>query len=114
MPDTRPWPSIADLVDQFGLNDKTVRRRIAAGDLRAVRMGRLIRIDPESIDEWLRRNELPTSSPPTSHAERALPLVQGEGYRLLRARDVELTRHRVLDGPSRPTAEPVPGIGATQ
>lgn len=41
--------------EQFGVSERTIRRRIADGSLRAYRMGpRMIRIDTDQLDEVLR------------------------------------------------------------
>jgi len=47
----RQWLSIADAADRLGVSTKTIRRYIAAGTIRAERVGpRLIRIDVASLD----------------------------------------------------------------
>jgi excisionase family DNA binding protein len=44
------WPTIRQAAEQYSLSEKTVRRRITDGTLKARRIGpRLIRIDPASI-----------------------------------------------------------------
>jgi len=37
----------------WGVSEKTVRRLIATGRLRCIRIGRLIRIDPGDVSRWL-------------------------------------------------------------
>ena len=51
---TRRLVSIAETAEILGISAKTVRRRIATGELDAVRLGRrIIRIKTESIDRMI-------------------------------------------------------------
>jgi excisionase family DNA binding protein len=51
---TRRLVSIADTAEILGVSAKTVRRRIASGELDAVRLGRrTIRVKTESIDRMI-------------------------------------------------------------
>ncbi len=45
--------SIQEAAEFFQMSTKTVRRWIAAGDLRAHRLGRQWRISPEDINQYL-------------------------------------------------------------
>jgi excisionase family DNA binding protein len=46
--------SIREVCDQYGLSDKTVRRKIKTGELDAYRCGpRLIKLDPDQVDATL-------------------------------------------------------------
>ena len=45
--------TIADAAVRLNLSEHTVRRRIASGELPAVRLGALIRIDPDDLEQWL-------------------------------------------------------------
>lgn len=46
--------TVADVVQQFGLSERTVRRYLAEGRLSAVRVGpRLIRLDAEQVEREL-------------------------------------------------------------
>ena len=48
--------SVAEAADYHGCSPKTIRRAIAAGRLRAYRLGpKLIRIDPRDLDKMARR-----------------------------------------------------------
>lgn len=52
---TRHLISINDAADYAGVSPRTIRRRIATGDLRGFRLGpRLIRVDRNEIDALLR------------------------------------------------------------
>lgn len=52
---TRRWLSQAEAADYLGITDRTLRRMIAAGKLRAYRLGpRLLRIDLDDLDALLR------------------------------------------------------------
>jgi len=50
-----PLLSIMQVADTLGVCTKTVYRHIAAGRLRAVRAGRLWRVAPGSLREFLRQ-----------------------------------------------------------
>lgn len=43
--------SIAEAARRIGVSDDTIRRRIANGQLRAVRSGRIIRIPVEALEQ---------------------------------------------------------------
>lgn len=51
--------SIRETADILGCSDKTVKRRIAAGDLPVIRDGRLVRVHPTDLERYikLRRGE---------------------------------------------------------
>lgn len=43
--------SIAEAARRIGVSDDTIRRRIANGQLKAVRSGRIIRISEEALEQ---------------------------------------------------------------
>ena len=47
----RQYESIQDAALRVGVSEKTIRRRIQDGVLRAYRLGRIIRLDPIQVDE---------------------------------------------------------------
>ncbi|HKJ10756.1 MAG TPA: helix-turn-helix domain-containing protein [Ornithinimicrobium sp.] len=50
----RQYESLSQAAERTGLSTRTLRRRIAAGDLRAYRSGpRIIRVDPRDVDDLL-------------------------------------------------------------
>ncbi|MGV1007102.1 MAG: helix-turn-helix transcriptional regulator [Dermatophilaceae bacterium] len=50
----RQFESLAQAAARTGLSTRTLRRRIAAGDLTAYRNGpRVIRIDPDDVDRLM-------------------------------------------------------------
>jgi excisionase family DNA binding protein len=52
---TRSYESLAQASERTGLSIKTLRRRIAAGDLPAYRNGtRILRVDPQDVDRMMR------------------------------------------------------------
>lgn len=51
----RRYESIQDAARRTGVSEKTIRRRIQDGVLRAYRMGRIIRLDPMQVDEAFAR-----------------------------------------------------------
>ncbi len=68
---TRPKAAAAML----DVSIKLVYRLIASGELRAVRVGRCVRILTESLQEFLRRNETGAAKPPPAPVSRpALPV----------------------------------------
>ncbi len=56
----REFESLASAAHRTGLSIRTLRRRIAAGDLTAYRSGaRVIRVDPDDVDRMMVR--MPTA-----------------------------------------------------
>jgi len=49
----RSYESLAHAADRTGVSIRTLRRRIACGQLAAYRTGRLIRVDPGDVDRLL-------------------------------------------------------------
>ncbi|NHA68238.1 helix-turn-helix domain-containing protein [Phycicoccus sp. CMS6Z-2] len=49
----RSFESLRQASVRTGMSTKTLRRRIAAGELPAYRSGRLIRVDPTDVDALL-------------------------------------------------------------
>ena len=50
------WKSIKQTADLLGVHYNTVYRMVRRGELEAYRVGRIIRISDEDIEEWKRRN----------------------------------------------------------
>ena len=50
---SRSYESLAHAADRTGVSIRTLRRRIACGQLAAYRTGRLIRVDPGDVDRLL-------------------------------------------------------------
>lgn len=50
---TRTFESLAQAAVRTGVSTRTLRRRIACGELTAYRTGRLIRVDPIDVDRLL-------------------------------------------------------------
>lgn len=46
--------TVSDVAQLFAVSEKTIRRWIAAGRLPAVRLGRLVRISPKSLSEYIK------------------------------------------------------------
>jgi excisionase family DNA binding protein len=56
----REFETLASAAERTGLSIRTVRRRIASGDLAAYRSGsRVIRVDPNDVDRMMVR--IPTA-----------------------------------------------------
>lgn len=50
------WKSIRQTADLLGVHYNTVYRMVRRGELEAYKVGRIIRISDENIEEWKRRN----------------------------------------------------------
>ncbi len=50
---SEPLMTVKDVATDMKASEKTIRRRIAAGDLPAVRDGRLVRIRPKDYRSYL-------------------------------------------------------------
>jgi excisionase family DNA binding protein len=46
--------TVPDAAEILSTSDKTVRRRIKSGELRAIKDGRLVRIDPRDLEDFIR------------------------------------------------------------
>ena len=57
----RTYESLSPAAARTGMSIKTLRRRIAGGQLAAYRSGRLIRVDPVEVDRLL--VGIPTAAP---------------------------------------------------
>ena len=54
-PTRKTYESLSEAAARTGMSIKTLRRRIACGELTAYRSGRLIRLDPNDVDRLLAR-----------------------------------------------------------
>jgi excisionase family DNA binding protein len=52
----KPLLTVRDVADSLGLSDDKVYQHVHRGDFKAYRIGSSIRIDPDSLHEWLERN----------------------------------------------------------
>lgn len=50
--------NVRELAKYLDVSERTVERLIASGKLKAVRIGRLLRISDDDLQEFLRRNSL--------------------------------------------------------
>jgi excisionase family DNA binding protein len=50
----RRYASLVDAAEYLGVNERTIRRHISAGDLPAYRLGRLVRVDLDELDQALK------------------------------------------------------------
>jgi excisionase family DNA binding protein len=50
---TSPLLTIRETAERLGVSVETVRRRISAGELRVIRDGRIIRIDPDDLEIYI-------------------------------------------------------------
>jgi excisionase family DNA binding protein len=49
------YVSLAEVADYLGVSIKTVRRRVAEGQIPAYRVGRLLKVDVADVEQLLRR-----------------------------------------------------------
>jgi excisionase family DNA binding protein len=56
--DRRPLVTVRQVAGQLGVHPETVRRLIHAGRLRAVRVGRVLRVDAAEVDVFLARQRV--------------------------------------------------------
>ena len=56
----RPLLTIPDAAFRLALSEKTIRRRVASGELPAVRLGARIRIDQDDLERWLHEQRITT------------------------------------------------------
>ncbi|MFN0090129.1 MAG: helix-turn-helix domain-containing protein [Acidimicrobiales bacterium] len=54
----KPLLSCADAAELLGIQPNTLRRLIEHGRLPAYRVGRLVKLRPEDLDEYVRRNRM--------------------------------------------------------
>jgi excisionase family DNA binding protein len=47
--------SLPDVADRLGYSIKTLRRRIATGELAVIRDGRLIRVHPDDLQRYIQQ-----------------------------------------------------------
>jgi len=52
--------TIPDAAFRLALSEKTIRRRVASGELPAVRLGARIRIDQDDLERWLHEQRITT------------------------------------------------------
>lgn len=58
MPANCQWLSTIEVAERLAIRPPTVYRLISAGSLKAHRIGRLIRIRVEDLDEYVRASEI--------------------------------------------------------
>ena len=56
--------TVAVVAERLALHVKTVRRLIARGDLRAVRIGTAVRVHPDDLEELVNRKRERAAPPP--------------------------------------------------
>lgn len=59
---TRKYESLPSAAARTGISVKTLRRRIAEGALPVYRCGRILRLDPEEVDDMFHRYPLTAAS----------------------------------------------------
>ena len=74
----RTYESLADAAERTKMSVKTLRRRIAAGELPAYRCGsRILRVDPDDVDELMKPLYGRRSRRQASQAPQPWPSVTG-------------------------------------
>lgn len=67
----REFESLAEAAERTGLSTKTIRRRIASGVLAAYRSGpRVLRVDPDDVDQMMVRLPTMSAEPESMRAPR--------------------------------------------
>lgn len=66
-------PSMADFAAALGVSERTIQRRVAAGEIRTVRVGRTVRVHPDEVARLTGEPVDPT--PPDAYREHVLALV---------------------------------------
>ena len=57
--------TLPEVVEALKVSESTVRRRIREGSLKAIRIGRQLRVRPEDLEAFLRLHEVtPGDTPP--------------------------------------------------
>ena len=74
----RTYESLADAAERTKMSVKTLRRRIAAGELPAYRCGsKILRVDPDDVDELMKPLYGRGSRRQTSQVAQPWPSVSG-------------------------------------
>jgi excisionase family DNA binding protein len=64
---TTTYLTVADVAEKLAISELTVRRRIASGEIPAVRLSRhrrgAVRIPEDGLDAWLRSVRQPSNGP---------------------------------------------------
>lgn len=53
----KSYETITAAAKRWGVNERTIRRRLESGELTAFRMGRIIRLDPDDVDAMFTRTD---------------------------------------------------------
>ena len=75
--DTTALMTVAEAAEHVGLNHRAIRRAIARGELRAVKVCSRIRIAPDDFARWLDANRLAPSATEPSIRPLAAPAPNG-------------------------------------
>lgn len=62
------WYRAQEVATLLGVSTMTIFREIHRGEMKATRVGRLVRIKPEDLTEYLRRKEIKVTSSPDAPA----------------------------------------------
>lgn len=54
--------SLEEVAKLLGVSERTIRREVKAGKLRAFRVGSQLRFRPESVDEYMKNQEIAPGS----------------------------------------------------
>jgi len=61
------WITLREAATRLGLSTQTIRRYVAAGELEAVRIGNVTRIEEEALERWLRSRVVQPTKKPTGN-----------------------------------------------
>lgn len=60
--EAKNWPRVSTLAKDYGLNVRSLRKAIASGELRVVRL-EVYRVEPESFAAWFSRRQAGRAEP---------------------------------------------------
>ena len=79
----RPLLTIRETADRLALSEKSVRRLIAGCALPAVKVGGSLRVLPDELEEWVRKQSVsgvPRLDPAERRAPELVPAVEAQAH----------------------------------
>jgi excisionase family DNA binding protein len=63
------WHSTKHVADVLSISERHARRMIAAGEIKAIRLGRVLRVSDEALAELVNTHAVDPCNPPTSDGQ---------------------------------------------
>jgi len=63
---------VATLAEHLGLTERTIRRKVAQGEIPHYKLGHAIRFDPAEVQAWLETSRVAPHTPSTNGAESGM------------------------------------------